>query len=111
MADRGRAVQQCVDQREPDDVRLRARGRRTGQSRLGRREVRIDLDPSLAGSWVERKRAVLGGELQGEADSVADLSQLVGVEGAAERQQLGAVDRATSRKRFWNPLASSVAVR
>jgi hypothetical protein len=59
--DRVGVVEQRVDQREPDDVRLGAGRRGAGQPGLTGRQLCIDLDLALAGGGVERERAVRGG--------------------------------------------------
>jgi hypothetical protein len=78
------AVQQCVDQREPDDVRLGATSRRARKARLTSGQFAVGRDPSLTRSVIEHDRTVRGGEAQSEPDGVADFDKLLVVDRAAE---------------------------
>ena len=86
-------VKQRVGQREADGVRLGAGGRGAGQAGSVGRQLAVGIDPTLAGGVVEGDRPVLEGEPQRHAHGVADLGESLGVERAAERKELGALDR------------------
>jgi hypothetical protein len=60
-ADRGRAVEQGVDQREPDGVRLGASGGGAEQSGLGSRKTFVDVAVPLARFGVEGQLAAVAG--------------------------------------------------
>ena len=72
---------------------LSAGGRGAGQAGTGRGQLLVGVDPALAGGVVERDRARSLGEAQRQAYRVADLGEPGAVERAAERQELGALDR------------------
>lgn len=85
-------VKQRVGQREADGVRLGAGGRGADQAGSVGRQLAVGVDPTLAGGVIEGDRPVLGGEPQRHAHGVADLGESLGVERAAEGEELGALD-------------------
>jgi hypothetical protein len=92
QADPFRAVQECVDQREANDVRFGAWRGGAGEAGLAGRQLRVEGDPPLARGVIERERAFCAGEAECEPNRLAEIGELCVVDRAAERQQLGPVD-------------------
>jgi hypothetical protein len=83
-----RAVQQRIDQREPDGVGFGARGRRTDEPGLATRQLAVGGDPPLPRTRVERDVLSDGCEAGCETDLLADPVELLPAEPPAERQRL-----------------------
>ena len=86
--DHVRAIEQRVDQREADGVRLGARGRGAGEPSLAAGQLVVGGDPPLARLRVEGDVLLDGGEAGGEPHLLADAVELGAAEATAERQRL-----------------------
>jgi hypothetical protein len=92
-ADRRRAVQQRVKQRQADGMRFGAGGGSAPEAGVAVRELVVDGDPLRACIVVEGEECLLlAGEQNGSGKLTADLHEVLVAQGAAEGQLLAALD-------------------